>query len=56
MVAATGSEEAIFVPEAYLDTFVEAIEPDARMAGHDAKALFRALLDADLDPPMPGGD
>ena len=56
LVAATGSEEAVFVPETYLDVFVEAIDSSEGMVAHDAKAFFRALLDADLEPPHLGFD
>ncbi len=56
LVAAVGSETAVFVPEEYLDVFISAVDQDAGIVAHDAKPLLRALIDADLDPPRLGFD
>ncbi len=56
VVAATGSDSAVFVPHEHLDLFIDCVDRESGIAGHDAKALLRALVDAELDPPRLGFD
>ncbi len=56
VVAAVGSDQAVFVPEAHLDLFIANVNPGTGIVAHDAKALLRALLDADLEIPKLGFD
>ncbi|MDJ0497281.1 MAG: DNA polymerase I [Acidimicrobiia bacterium] len=51
VVAAVSDEQAIFVPEKHVDALMAAITPDTGAVAHDAKALMRAILEADLEPP-----
>jgi DNA polymerase-1 len=56
VVVATGPEDAIYVPEALLDAFLESVDPATGIVAHDAKPLLRALLEVDLRPPPLGFD
>ncbi|MDJ0954996.1 MAG: DNA polymerase I [Acidimicrobiia bacterium] len=56
VVAATGAEAAVFIPETFLDDFAAAVDPAAGIAAHDAKPLMRSFLDADTAAPPLGFD
>ncbi len=51
VVAATGPESAVYIPENLLDVFVAAVGERGGIAAHDGKSLLRAFLDADAEPP-----
>jgi DNA polymerase-1 len=56
VIVATGSERAIFVPEAYLGDLVAAVPQESGIAVHDAKPLLRAFADAGVEAPALGFD
>ncbi len=56
VVVATGPEQAIYVPDAFLDDFAKAVNPDTGIVAHDTKPLVRAFLDADAEAPPIGFD
>ena len=51
LVAATGPEDAVYVPENLLDSFAEHAASGDGIAAHDAKPLFRAFFEAEAEPP-----
>jgi DNA polymerase-1 len=50
VVAATGPEDAIYVPEHLLGAVVASLDTNG-MAAHDAKRLYRTMIDSDLAAP-----
>ncbi|MEA2001980.1 MAG: DNA polymerase I [Actinomycetota bacterium] len=56
LVVATGPDEAIYVPEEHLDALMSTIDRDSSLVAHDAKRLFRVLIDAGLEMPPLGFD
>jgi DNA polymerase-1 len=56
VVTATGPDQVAYVPEGLLDIVVAAVDADHGLAAHDAKRLYRTLLDADLQTPPLGFD
>ncbi len=56
VVAATGPDSAVFIPEAFLGDLTAAVDPTAGIVAHDAKALLRTFLEADAEAPQLGFD
>lgn len=56
VVVATGANDALYVSETLLRDLLAAIDSEAGLVAHDAKAMLRALNDADLDSPSLGFD
>jgi DNA polymerase-1 len=56
LVIATGPDEATYVPEEFLEVLMARVDRDAGLAAHDAKRLFRVLIDAGVDMPPLGFD
>ncbi len=51
VITAVSNEQAVFVPERHLGALAGAMHTGEGVVAHDAKALLRAFLEADLEPP-----
>ena len=56
LVVATSPADALYVPEHMAGHLTAAVDPEAGIAAHDAKAVLRVLSEADVELPTLGFD